>query len=87
MIELGKKQVSPSLHSTSQSTINLANNPVFQDNTKHINVRYHFIRRFWKDSVLSLKKIYTSQNHAGMLTKMVRMGKPKTCSASVGLQE
>ena len=83
MIDLGKKQVNPSLHSNSQSTINLANNPVFQDSTKHINVR--FIHILLKDDVLLLEKIQTSQNLGDMLTKVVTMNKLKTCSAFVGL--
>jgi len=33
----------PSLHSDSQSAIDLANNLVYYDRTKHIDMRYHFI--------------------------------------------
>ena len=35
--ELGKNQEAPSLHSDSQSTIDLANN-IYHDRTKHIDV-------------------------------------------------
>ena len=66
------------------SVINFANNPVYHDRTKHIDVRYHFIRILLKD-VLSLMKIHTSRNSADMLTKIVTTEKLKTCSASVGL--
>jgi len=62
MKELGKEQVSLSLHSDSQSVIDLAKNPVYHDKTKHVDVQYHFIRTFLKDGVLSLVKIHTSQN-------------------------
>ena len=85
--ELRKLQVRPPLHSDSQSVIDLANNLVYHDRTKHIDMRCHFIHMLLKDDVLSLKKIHTSQNHTDMLTKIVKMDKPKTCSASVGLQE
>ena len=60
MKELGKKQVTPSLHSYSKSVINIANNSVYHDRTKHIDVWYHFICILLKDSVLSLVKIQTS---------------------------
>jgi len=62
MKELGKDQVTLLLHSDSQSVIDLANNPVYHDRTKHIDVRYHFIRILLKDGVLSLVKIHTSRN-------------------------
>ena len=75
----------PPLHSDSQNTIDFANNSVYYNRTKHIDVRY-FIRIFLKDGVLSLKKIHASQNPADMLTKVVTVEKLKSCSASVGLQ-
>jgi len=65
-------------HNDSQSVINLANNSVYHDKTKHIDVRYHFIHTLLKDDVLSLKKIHTSQNSADMLTKMVTVEKLKS---------
>jgi len=84
MKELGKEQVTPSLHRDSQSVIDLVNNPVYHDRTKHIDVGYHYIRVLLKDCVLSLLKIYTSQNPADMLTKIATK-KLKACSASVSL--
>jgi len=58
--ELGKEHVSPLLHSDSQSAKYLANNSVYHDKIKYIDVRYHFIRILLKDAVLSLFKINTS---------------------------
>ena len=77
--------MTPSLHSDSQSDIDLVNNPVYHDRTKHIDVQYHFIRILLKDGVLSLVKIHTSQNPVDVLTKVVTTEKLKTCLASVGL--
>ena len=85
MKELGKEQLTSSLHIDSQSAINIANNPVYHDRTKHIDVWYHFICILLKDSVLSLVKIHTSQNPADMLTIEVTTEKLKTSSASMGL--
>jgi len=56
MKELGKEQVSPSLHSDNQSAINLVNNPVYHDRTKPIDVWYHFIHILLKDDVLLLER-------------------------------
>jgi len=82
MKELDKKQVTLSLHNDSQSAINLS--PVYHNRTKHIDVRYHFIHIRLKDGVLSLMKIYTSQNSADMMTKVITTEK-LTRLASVGL--
>jgi len=79
--------VTPSLNNDSHSALNLANNSVYHDRTKHIDVQYHFIRILLKDGVLSLMKIHISENPADMLTKVVKTEKLKTCSDSVGLQE
>jgi len=68
-----------------KSVIDFANNLVYHDKTKHIDVRYHFIHIFLKDGVLSLVKIHTCRNLADMLTKEVTIEKLKICSASVSL--
>ena len=83
--ELGKKQVDSSLYSDSQSAIHLAKNPVFHARTKHIQLRYHFIRGLTSDGTLSLKKVLGSKNPADMLTKVVTTEKLKLCIASAGL--
>ncbi|MCO5606574.1 hypothetical protein L7F22_060762 [Adiantum nelumboides] len=41
--DLGMALDAPMLHCDSQSAIALAQNPVFHENTKHIEVRYHSI--------------------------------------------
>ena len=42
--DLGCTNDTPLLHCDSQSAIQLARNPVFHSKTKHIGVKYHFIR-------------------------------------------
>ena len=85
--ELGQNYGKSTLHCDSQSAIHLAKNPVYHARTKHIQVRYHFIRSVLEDGVLVLEKIPGSKNPADMLTKSVTIDKLKLCSASVGLQE
>ena len=86
MNELEKEQEAPSLHSDIQSAIDLANNSVYHDRIKQIDVWYHFIRKLLKDDVFSLLKIHASQNLADILTKVATVEKLKSCSASVDLQ-
>jgi hypothetical protein len=86
MEELGKKQENSRLYCDSESSIHLAKNSTFHSNTKHIQLRYHFIRSVLEDGHLKLEKIHTSQNPADMLTKGVTREKLSSCSVSVGLQ-
>ncbi|KAE8675966.1 hypothetical protein F3Y22_tig00111640pilonHSYRG00200 [Hibiscus syriacus] len=85
--ELGKKQENNVLYCDSQSAIHLAKNPSFHSRTKHIQLRYHFIRSLLEDGILKLEKISGAQNPADMLTKTVTTNKLKFCSTSVGMLE
>ena len=71
MEELGKKQENSRMYSDSQNSIHLANKSAFHSRTKHIKVKYHFIRSILDEELLKLEKIHTSQNPADMLTKVV----------------
>ena len=73
MEELGKKQENSNRYS--QSAIHLAKNSAFHSKTKHIQLRYHFIRSALEDGQLKMEKIHTSQNPADMLTKGVKIGR------------
>jgi hypothetical protein len=86
MEELGKKQENIRLYCDSESAIDLAKNSTLHLNTKHIQLRYHFIRSILEDGHLKLEKIHTSQNPAYMLTKGVTREKLSSWSFLVGLQ-
>jgi hypothetical protein len=83
--ELGKKNEKGVLHSDSQSAIFLAKNPAYHSRTKHIQLRYHFIRSLLESEQLLLEKICGTENLADMLTKGVTIEKLKLCLVSVGL--
>ena len=86
MEELGNKQENSRMYNYSHSAINLANNSAFHSKTKHIQLKYHFIRSILNQELLELEKIHTSQNPANMLTKGVTREKLSSFSVSVGLQ-
>jgi len=84
--ELGKMNGKGTLYNNSQSAIFLAKNPAFHSRTKHIQIKYHFIRQLLDDEQLTLEKICGSKNPADMLTKGVTLDKLKLCKTSVSLQ-
>ena len=86
MEELGKKHENTNLYSDNQSAIHLTKNSAFHSRTKHIQLKYHFIRFVLDEELLKLEKIHSSQNPADMLTKGVTREKLRSCSVSVGLQ-
>jgi len=55
----------------SMSAIYLAKNQVYHAMMKHINVKFHFIRKILDKGNIELQKIYTKENPANMLIKIV----------------
>ncbi|MCO5609949.1 hypothetical protein L7F22_064184 [Adiantum nelumboides] len=74
--ELGIKSQVPVLHCDSQSAIMLARNPVFHAKTKHIEVKYHFLRSVLDDKIITLVKVHTDDNPADLLTKSLPDERP-----------
>lgn len=52
-----------------QSTIKLINNPVYHKKTKHIDVKFHFIREKVKEKLIFIKYVQSSDQLADILTK------------------
>ncbi|GKV22644.1 hypothetical protein SLEP1_g32496 [Rubroshorea leprosula] len=53
----------------SQSAIHLTKNTMYHERTKHIQVRYHFVREVISNGDVLVEKISTDQNPANMMTK------------------
>lgn len=77
--DFGIKQDRVDLWCDSQSAIHLAKNQVHHARTKHIDVRYHFVRDVIEEGDISLMKVHTDENPADMLTKVVTGGKFQHC--------
>nr|GFC59444.1 retrovirus-related Pol polyprotein from transposon TNT 1-94 [Tanacetum cinerariifolium] len=54
-----------------QGAIHLSRNHVFHERTKHINVRYHFIREVLEAKTIDVLKVSTEHNAADALTKVL----------------
>ncbi|KAL0433147.1 UNVERIFIED_CONTAM: Retrovirus-related Pol polyprotein from transposon TNT 1-94 [Sesamum latifolium] len=59
--EIGFLNEKVTIFSDSQSGIQICKNPVFHDRTKHIDVRYHFIRDIVEEASLHLIKLILNQ--------------------------
>jgi len=70
--DLGVGQKQLEVYSDSQSAIHLAKNQVFHARTKHIDVRYHFVREILEEEEIVLQKIHTTKNPVDMLTKVLQ---------------
>ncbi|KAE8703505.1 hypothetical protein F3Y22_tig00110469pilonHSYRG00245 [Hibiscus syriacus] len=69
--ELGHNQEYVSLFCDSQSALHLARNLAFHSRTKHIRVQYHFIREKVEEVTVDMQKIYTKDNIADFMTKVI----------------
>ena len=77
--DLGVGQKHVKVHCDSQSAICLAKNQVYHARTKHIDVRYHFVREILEEDEILLQKIPTAENPANMTTKVVTCVKFQHC--------
>ncbi|MCO5583240.1 hypothetical protein L7F22_037149 [Adiantum nelumboides] len=83
--DLGIVREIPVLHCDSQSVIQLARNLVFHAKTKHVDVRYHFIREVLEDKRLQLVKVHTDDNLADLLTKNLSSERFTHCKELMGI--
>ncbi|RDX72145.1 hypothetical protein CR513_48413, partial [Mucuna pruriens] len=74
-LELGFVQDKYLLFYDSHGAIHLGKNSTFHSRSKHIDVRYHWIRDTLDAKQLELTKVHTNDNSANMMTKAVPRGK------------
>ena len=83
--ELGLKQDGYVVNCDSQSAIDLSKNSMYHSHSKHIEVRYHWLRLVVEQQSFELEKIHTDKNLADMLTKVVSREKLKLCAELAGM--
>ncbi|GAA0160346.1 hypothetical protein LIER_39022 [Lithospermum erythrorhizon] len=83
--ELKIKQDNFTVLCDSQSTIHLSRNLTFHSRSKHINVRYHWVRDVLEEKLLYLDKVHNSENVTDMMTKTLPNNKHEACCAKAGL--
>jgi len=63
------------IYCDNQSCIKLTENPVFHDRSKHIGIKYHFIRDYVQKGAVKLEYIPTDEQVADIPTKALPWGK------------
>jgi hypothetical protein len=76
----------PTVFSDSQGAVALAKNPVHHNASKHIEVRYHFVRDCATQGMLSLEKISTTDNVADVMTKSLSMDRFRSLRNRMGVK-
>ncbi|KAK3016961.1 hypothetical protein RJ639_007857 [Escallonia herrerae] len=69
--DLGLKQESSTIYCDSQSAIHLTKTQMLHERTKHIDIRFHFIRDVVSQDTVMVKKIFTDENPVDMMTKHI----------------
>ena len=79
-----------SIYYDNSSTIKLSKNPVLHGRSKHIDVRFHFLRDLTKEEVVELGPCQSQEQIADILTKPLKLeafvklrGLLGVCSGSV----
>lgn len=83
--ELGFKQKRYVIFCDNQSAIHLGKNSSFHSRSKHIDVRYNWIRDVLDEKLLELEKIHTDHNGSDMMTKTLPREKLEHCHLIAGM--
>ena len=87
LTELGRPPTGPTtLHVDNQSAIAIAKDPKFHARTKHIDVRYHFIRDVVRSAKVAVTYIPTNENLADAFTKPLPRTKFEIATSRMGLR-
>lgn len=81
----GSSGIVVDLYNDNQSAQKLSVNPVFHRRTKHIDIRYHYVREAVNNHVIMLSYLSTQEMVADVLTKSLCAPKHKFCVVNLGL--
>lgn len=74
------------LYYDNSSTIKLSKNPVLHGRSKHIHVRYHFLRELVNDRVIELEYCTTREQLSDLMTKPVKLEVFEKLKKSMGVR-
>ena len=85
MKELWFKQQRYVVYYDNQSAIHLSKNSTFHVRSKHIDVRYHWMRDTLNDNLFEIEKIHNDHNGSDMLMKSLPREKLGVCCSITGM--
>ncbi|GJV75424.1 putative ribonuclease H-like domain-containing protein [Tanacetum coccineum] len=85
MLDYGYNFMHSMINIDNNSTICIVKNLVSHTKTKHIDIRYHFIRDCYDKKLIQVVKIHTDHNFADILTKALDVGRFQYLVASFGM--
>ncbi|GJY28931.1 putative ribonuclease H-like domain-containing protein [Tanacetum coccineum] len=85
MMDYGFNFMNTKIHIDNESTISVIKNPVAHSRTKHIEIRFHFIRDCYEKRLIEVIKIHTDHNVADLLTKGFDVTRFNFLVVSIGL--
>jgi hypothetical protein len=83
---LGKENNVPLLFVDNKATISLIENPVLHDRSKHIEIRFHYIRECAEHGLIKIEFIGTEEQLGDILTKPLARVKFKELHSKIGVQ-
>jgi hypothetical protein len=75
------------IHCDNQRCVNLSENPVFHDISKHIEIKYHYIRDMVQRKTIHIQYLRTHENIIDIFTKPLAKTKFKNFCERLGLVE
>jgi hypothetical protein len=83
----GHEMDSTVIHCDNQSCVKLSENPVFHDKSKHIEIKYHYIRDMVQRKAVHVQYLSTHEQVADVFTKPLARTKFEYFRERLGLVE
>ena len=82
-----EKPKAVALYVDNNSAIALMKNPVFHGRSKHIDIKYHFIRQCVERGQIVVRRVCTDEQKADALTKPLSVGKLTVMRHLLGVRD
>ncbi|KAJ9566123.1 hypothetical protein OSB04_002089 [Centaurea solstitialis] len=85
MQDYGLSFLQTPIYIDNNSAISIVNNPVKHSKTKHIEIKYHFIRDCNEKKIIQVLKVHTDDQYADLFTKAFDVGRFTFLVTGVGM--